>query len=243
MGQNLAVVDALPEERVVWEAVELAPGEFLCEKIFASGFPDDLGEGGGVAENIGNPEISDVNPEFIFKEVLAVEELADHGFSADEVAVRFNPHSALNFPASGGDGLFDFFVKSRIVLFDECVMLSRGCPEDILRIFFDECDLGAESACALADAFADGPEPAGVDVRMSDSVCGHDRAGGTEIKKLFENSACGSGVCGILVPDVGGAPEDSEETADAPVSFGQSLEKREEKLEIKLEVPRFTVED
>ena len=110
-------------------------------------------------------------------------------------------------------------------------------------IFFNQINLRGKGPCAFADGFAYGPEPAGVDVRMSDSVCGHDRAGGTEIKKLFENSACGSEVCGILVPDVGGAPEDSEETADAPVSFGQSLEKREENLEIKLEVPRFTVED
>ena len=65
---------------------------------------------------------------------------------------------------------------------------------------------GAEGAAIYEEVAR--PEPAGVEVRMSDSVCGHDRAGGTEIKKLFENSACGSEVCGILVPDVGGAPED-----------------------------------
>ena len=242
VGQNLAVVDALPEERVVREAVELAPGEFLCEKIFASGFPDDLGEGGGVAENIGNPEISDVNPEFIFKEVLAVEELADHGFSADEVAVRFNPHSALNFPASGGDGLFDFFVKSRIVLFDECVMLSRGCPEDILRIFFDECDLGAESACALADAFADGPEPAGVDMSVSDSVRRHHGAGRSNPENLLQDFTRRGGVCGSFVADVRRLADDGEEAADAEIPLRKPFHERDQHFQIEIEIPDFAVE-
>ena len=243
MGEHGGAVDSMPEEALVRETVELVPCDFCGEEAVASGFPENLRERGGVAEGVGQPEIADVDAEFIAEEILAVEELAHDGFSAGEHAVRFDPHSALDFPASGGDGLADFFVETGVVFLDERIVLSRGGSENVFRIFVDQHELRTEGACAFADGFAYGPEPAGVNVRMSDSVCGHDRAGGTEIEKLFENSACGTGVCGILVPDVGGAPEDSEKAPDAPVSFGQSFKERQKNLEIELEVPRFTVED
>ena len=115
MGEHGGTVDSMPEEALVRETVELVPCDFCGEEAVASGFPENLRERGGVAEGVGQPEIADVDAEFIAEEILAVEELAHDGFSAGEHAVRFDPHSALDFPASGGDGLADFFVETGVV--------------------------------------------------------------------------------------------------------------------------------
>lgn len=159
-----------------------------------------------------------------------MEELAHHGFAADEIAVGFDPHAALNFPFSGEDGFFDLFIQSGIMLFGVSVMLCGGSAEYIIRIFFHECQLGTESPCAFADRFADGPEPAGVDVGMTDAVDGHHGSGRGNIVNLLENGAGGGGVGGIFIVRIGGFADDGEITASAEIVFRKSVDHGKQNL-------------
>ena len=241
--QNFRTVDAAPEEGMVGEAVGFVPGDFLSEEVVASRFFDDLREGGGVAENIGNPEVFHIDAEFIHEEIFPVEELADHGFAGDEVAVGFNPHSAEKFPASGCDRFFDFFVEKRIVILDELIVLRRGGAEHKIRILFDERDLAGEGACAFADGFADGPEPAGVDMRMTDGRRGERGCVCGSVENWLENFACVRGVFRIFIVCVDCAVHGVEQTAGAVILFREGFEDFKDCAEIEPEFPCFRVEE
>ena len=243
MGEHFAAVNALPAETLVREAVELAPGEFLREEEITRGFPDDLGKSGGVAEHIGDPEIFYIESEFIHEEIFSMEELTHHGFAADEIAVGFDPHSALDFPFPGKNGFFDFLIKRGIMLLGVGVMLCGGGSEHIVRIFFHECQLGTECPCALADRFADGPKPSGVDMGMSDAVDGHHGSGRDDIVNLLEDRAGGGRIGGIFVISVGGFADDGEIAAPAEIVFRKSVDHGKQNFKIEMKTPDFPFKD
>ena len=104
-----AAVGAFPPKGVVGDFVGLVPRHFLGEEGLDIEFVEDLGEGGGVAEDIGEEHVDGFGAEFVAEVAASVEELADKAFAAGEVTVGFDPHGAEGFPVAFFDRFFDAF--------------------------------------------------------------------------------------------------------------------------------------
>lgn len=72
MGENFAAVDALPVKGVVGDFVDRIPAHFLGEERFDVEFAEYLGEGGGVAEYIGEPHVDGAGAEVLTEVVATV---------------------------------------------------------------------------------------------------------------------------------------------------------------------------
>ncbi len=123
--QDLAAVDALPHEEVVREGVGLAPGHLDGEEVLDAATEQDLRHGGGEAEDVRQPCRRVTDAEGALEVALAVEELADIGLAAADLAVRLDPHAADRLPAAFLHALLNLLEQLRIVLLDPGVCL-RG---------------------------------------------------------------------------------------------------------------------
>ena len=56
MDQHLAVIQTRPQEAVVGELIVPVPAELDGHEVVHAAFPDDLRQGGRIAEDIGEPE-------------------------------------------------------------------------------------------------------------------------------------------------------------------------------------------
>ena len=215
------------------EGVDLAPGDLLREEVVAVRLADDLRQGGGVAEHVRNPQVADVHAEVVHEEILAVEELADHRFAGDQIAVGFDPPAALKLPTSFLHAFLDFRKQLRIMIFRHLVELRLRFAEDVVRILLHEGDLAGERTRAFADAFADRPQPADVDVGVADTA-GRQRAGdcGAVEHLLREQFADGLRVGGIVVVKVDRLVEEVEKLLAAVVVEAVGVQKFVEAAEI-----------
>ena len=80
-----------------------------------------------------------------------MKELPDQRFSGTEIAIRFDPHAALQFPAFFRDFLLYFPEKFRRIVFDERIELRLRSSENIAGIVFQIADLTGECPCRFAD--------------------------------------------------------------------------------------------
>jgi hypothetical protein len=109
--ENLCAVYALPEERIVGQAVVLTPANLDRHKKFQTSLMDQLRERPGIAKDIRQPQDGALR---IFSEMLTEErapqqELTSERLGAAEIAISFDPHAADRFPASFFDSFFDRF--------------------------------------------------------------------------------------------------------------------------------------
>ena len=171
-----------------------------------------------------------------------MEELPDHRFAADQIAVRFHPHSALNLPLARRDGGADLPVQRRIVFLHKRIVLCGGGAENIVGILFHQGKLGTVGPGAFADGLADRPQPAGVDVGMADRVGGHHRRGGGDIKDLFQNGAGGCRIAGRVVIGVCRFADPMQKTAAPEIVLRKSLDQRAENQKIQIKMPDLPLE-
>jgi hypothetical protein len=106
VGEDPGSVDALPQEAVVGQDVVLVPGELLGQEPADAALLHDLGQGGRIAEHVGQPHVVGLDPELVEVEALAVDDLADQGLARGDVAVGLDPHAPGGLEASLGDPAF-----------------------------------------------------------------------------------------------------------------------------------------
>ena len=123
MDQDARAIQALPPERVVREAVVLAPAELGREKVLQAGLLDELRQAPGISKDVGQPEHR--RPSLLakmpLKEGHAQQELPDQGLTSGEVAVGLDPGTAHRLPPACLHLLPDGLKESRIVLADHVV--------------------------------------------------------------------------------------------------------------------------
>ena len=134
VGEDLRPVDALPPEGVHRQLVELVPGDLGGHEVVDAALAQDLRQGRGIAEDVGQPEDLVVLAELVAEELFAVEELPHHALARDEVAVGLQPHAALDLPAALSDALLDLFKEIGIALLDEGVELRLAGHEFIFGV-------------------------------------------------------------------------------------------------------------
>ena len=169
-GEHLAAVDALPEEGVIGQLVVLVPADLGGKELIHPGFPEDLGQGGAVAEHVRQPEDVAVHPELLLHEPLAVEDLTDQALAGGEVAVGLQPHGALHLPAALLDPLEDLPVELRGLLFHILVELGLGGHEPVLGVLLHQPQDGGEAPLDLLPGLGQGPQPCHVDVGVAHAV-------------------------------------------------------------------------
>ena len=101
MSENLRAVDALPQEGVVGELVDVVPAQLGGHEIVHAALFADLWQGRRVAEHVGEPQDPAVHAELLPEKALAVEELPNQGFAGGKVAVGLYPHAAFGLPVPG----------------------------------------------------------------------------------------------------------------------------------------------
>src|SRR5690606_25756787 len=165
--QDLAAVDALPHEEVVREGVCLAPGHLDGEEVLDAATEQDLRHGGGEAEDVRQPCRRVTDAEGALEVALAVEELADIGLAAADLAVRLDPHAADRLPAAFLHALLNLLEQLRIVLLDPGVCLRGGLVEDEVVVLLHQPDLRGPGAASLAARLCDRPQPGEVDMGVA----------------------------------------------------------------------------
>ena len=240
---DFGTVDPFPAECVMGEFIDLGPGEFLREEVIATCFFDDLGERGGIPENVRDPQVFHIDAEFIHEKVFRHEELSCHGFAGNDIAVGFHPHTALHFPAAFFDPVFDLGIESRIILLDHHVKFRLGCPENVFRVFLHQCDLTGESAPRFPDAFPYRPEPAHVDMSVSDTA-DIQRAGIRALAedRFFEVKPCGGDIGGIIVVNIQSLCQCVKDLHGVIIFLRDDQKQTVKCLDIVEKTPHFTVE-
>ena len=168
VSEHLGAVDPLPPKRVVRHLVGLVPGDLLGQEVLRTGGPDDLRQGGGVAEGVRQPDLLGVDPEPVEEVPLAGHELARHRLAAGHVGVGLDPHAADGDELPVRDRLRDPFEQFRVVLLDPGVLLGRGAGEPEVGIGLGELENVGERPSALADRLPHRPQPGRVDVGVTD---------------------------------------------------------------------------
>ena len=169
MREHLGAVDALPEEGVIRDAVDLVPRELGGHEIVHAGLFHDLRQCAGIAEHIRQPQDFIILAEFLAEEALAVQELAHERLAGGQVAVGLEPHAALDLPAALRDALLDLFVHLRIALLEEIVQNRLAGHELIAGKLVHELEHRCKGAHDLFAGLRDRPPPRHVDVRMADT--------------------------------------------------------------------------
>ena len=166
--QQAAAVEAFPPERRVREAVRVVPRQLLRDERAHAGARGDLRQRGGVAEDVGDPQLVALDAELLQEEAGAERDLTDECLAARDVRVGLDPHAADRLPSSFGDAPFDAFPDGRVVLLHPLVLRGLAAHEAVLRVGVHQRELVRERARALADRLAQRPQPRRVDVGVAD---------------------------------------------------------------------------
>ncbi len=110
MRQNPGAVDAFPEEEVVGKGVGLVPAQLLGNECIHTAALHQLGQVAAETEAVRQPEHAGSDAELLFKEALAIHELADGGFQRDQIGVEFHPGGTLHLPSAFPDGSSDLLI-------------------------------------------------------------------------------------------------------------------------------------
>ncbi len=149
------------------EGVGVVPGQLLGDEPFHAGRGHDLGQGGRIAEGVGQPELPAVDAEAALEEALAVDDLAHQRLARRDVAVGLHPHGAHRAELAGADPLADPGEEGRVVLLHPGQVLGRRAHEVVLRVVLHQGHGGGEGAGALAHGLPQRPQPGGIDVGVA----------------------------------------------------------------------------
>ena len=167
VGQHARAVQSLPPEQVVREAVGLRPVQLDREEVLDPGAEQELRQGGGEAEAVGQPADRVLGAEARAERPLPVEELTHERLTGGHHAVGLHPHPADRLQAALGDELAHAREQLRIVFLQERVDLRGGLVEGQLGVGVQELDRGRERAPGLAARLGQGPAPRQVEVGVA----------------------------------------------------------------------------
>ena len=106
VSEDARPVDAFPEKGMVGELVELAPRNFLSEKVFDAALAHDLRQGSRIAKDVRNPDVLCLVAEFLLEIALAVQDLPNERFAGGQDCNRSPPTSSRRAPIGRGAPLF-----------------------------------------------------------------------------------------------------------------------------------------
>ena len=199
VGQHFAAVQAPPDEGVGREFIQVTPVHLGGVEILDTAAQHDLGDGCAVAEGIRQPERIGLVIQVLHGIALTVEELADHGFAAGDVAVALHPHGTVGLIAALGNPLPDLFVNIRIVLPHPVQVQHGGLNEGVLGVQVHQGQGLGIGTGALADGFLHGPQPGGVHMRVTHHK---DTATGSITGTLFQSRCQDLGNLGSTFPEL-----------------------------------------
>jgi hypothetical protein len=127
--EHPAAVEPLPPEQVVWERVGLRPRQLHREEALDPGGAQQLRQGGGEAEAVGQPADALRRAERGREVALAVQQLADERLAGRQQAVGLDPHAADRLEAALGGEHAQALQQLRVVLLEERVDLRRRLVE------------------------------------------------------------------------------------------------------------------
>ena len=107
--------------------------------------PHDLGQGGGIAEHVGQPDVVGLDPELLEVEALAVDDLADQRLARRNVAVRLHPHAPGRLEAASAIRAFSRAHRARVVVAHPGQVLGLGDGEAVLGITVHQRERRAET--------------------------------------------------------------------------------------------------
>ena len=171
-GVDAAAVHALPGEIVVWEAVAvvIGPEDFLGHQVFDAALFQQLGQGGGIAEAVRQPQHQRIHAQLVLVETLAVDQLPGQGFAGGHIGVRLHPHGPFRDPLPAPDGLPDAVIQFGIILPADHIGRRLALQVFVLRIPFDQAQLSREGAGGFPVGFLRGPEPGQIQMSVADGV-------------------------------------------------------------------------
>lgn len=180
----------------------------------------DLREGGAVTEHIGEEHVDAINAEF-FAEILAtIEELPDEGFTAGQVAVRFNPHGANRFPIACFDGFFDSLKKLRVIDLEPLILACLAVDVEVAGVSLGESELDAGRMSHFEFGHSQGPEPGGVEVSVPHGVKGVSGFGCDAAESVFDEfAAVAPGAMIVFLEGVADFVEGADEEVSRGVCF------------------------
>ena len=171
-GRDGRTVHALPGEVMVGEAVAavVAPEDLLGGQILHACSLEQLGQHGGVAEGIRQPQQLAVHAKLFLIEALAVHQLTHQGLAGGHVGVRLDPHGSVGDPLAGANLLLDALVQLGVELLAHLIGLRLALQKLILRVNVHQANLLGEGTGHLALGLTVGPEPAHVQMGVADGV-------------------------------------------------------------------------
>src|SRR5258708_14921288 len=93
--------------------------------------------------------------------------MANPGFTGQQVAIRFDPHTTDHLPTPGLYLRADFFEQGWIVLFDPRIDLGAGLIETKIRVTVHQPGNSIESTTCLAPRLFQRPKPSQIDMCVS----------------------------------------------------------------------------
>ena len=172
MRDKFCSVKTYPVESTVGETVEIVGAEFDCHKVIHSALFEYLRKRCGETEHVGQPAHSGFEVEFVLPVFLTVQTLSDPRFSAREVAVAFDPHTALKLYSSFLDVFLYSFEKFGIFFFEPYKHLRLGLCEVEIVVECEIAYLIGKSTSDFTFGFADRPQPRKVDMSVTYAVVG-----------------------------------------------------------------------
>ncbi|MNC26248.1 hypothetical protein D3C75_743710 [compost metagenome] len=152
------------------KGVGVVPVDLSGHKIVQAAFFHNLGQGGTIAEHIGQPQYLAVPAKLLTDKLLAVKDVADQGFAGGNGAVRLQPHAALHLPPPFGDSRFNPGVQLRRVILDESIQLGLAGHKLVLGVLLHEMKNSREAADHLLTGLLHCPQPGDVNVGVADAV-------------------------------------------------------------------------
>ena len=170
-GRDFGAVDPLPGKVMIGETfpVVIGPEDLLGDQVIYTAFLKNLRQGTAVSESVRKPEDPAFRTQDVFIVIQAVQKLADQGFPAGHIGIRLDPHGAFGDPSAFFNGFFDPFKKLRSIFAAHLIGSRLALEEIIIRIFFQEPQLGCKGPYRLSFRFSHGPEPGHIQMRISHS--------------------------------------------------------------------------
>ena len=161
-------VDAFPVEGVMRELVRLVPRDLLREEPPRARQRDELRQGGGVPERVGQPDLLGLDAELVGEEPLAIGELPRQRLAAGHVRVGLDPHTADRNELAGLDAVGHPREDLGPDVAQPRKLLRGRHREEQVGMPVHEVGDVRRGAGNLADRLAHRPQPGRVDVRVAD---------------------------------------------------------------------------
>ena len=157
VGEHFASIGCFPPEKLEGQRIRFIPRHLLRDKVVHAGLLIDLRQLPVIAERIRIPSYAGSYSVQPLQLPLPDQQLADQGFSARHVQVRFHPHATDDFPTSLLNAALDLRVHLRIFIRDPLVVLRCRLCVGKCRVLFHQLQHRAKGAAHHIDGLCPRP--------------------------------------------------------------------------------------